>query len=197
MNTQTVFASTLLIVLVLVVMLTWKKFPSAKYIIISRSDGENKYIAISSLEVIDNKGGRREIVGIEGRSQLTDGFSNSAGALAAAAGATTGADIKFNGTNMGYVKDTGVPGSGVPIGPLIGFVPSAAGPSGYLIFSVGCTTKIARLNIRTPEDDTSRNNLQRVKVYLLDKDKHPVKGAEQIIPISSSIPQTIHHISFV
>lgn len=196
MNTQTVFASTLLIVLVLLIVFTWTKYPNAKYIVISRTDGEAKFIAIGSLEVIDNRGGRREIIGYEGKSQTIAGFANSTSAKTAAGQAA--GDITFDGKKMGYVKDSAVAAGADPvIGPVIAFLPSI-GNAGYIIFSLGCSAKIARINLKSAEDDPSRNNMQRVKVVLLDKDKNPIKGAEQIIPVaSSSIPQTIHHINFV
>jgi hypothetical protein len=195
MDTQTIFAGTLLAVLVLLVIFTWTRYPYAKYIAISRSDSENKYIAIKNIEVIDNRGNIKEVTGVEGKLQLTSGFANSTAAVAAAAGAT--GDILFNGINMGYVKDTDVAGSGSSIGPVIGFLQSANSTTGYIIFALGCSSKIARINIRSPDDEVSRINLQRVKVYLLDKDKNIIKGAEQIIPTSTTIPSTVHHISFV
>ena len=186
MNTQTIFAGTLLIVLVLLIVFTWTKYPNAKYIVLSRTDGESKFIAIGSIEVIDNRGGRREIIALDGKLQTPAGWSNST-----SAGSGT-ADITFDGKKMGYIKE----GTTV-IGPVVAFL-SSANSAGYIIFSLGCSAKIARINIKSAEDDVSRNNMQRVKVALLDKDKNPIKGAEQIIPVaSSSIPQSIHHINFV
>lgn len=195
MDTRTVFASTLLVILILVIVFTWKTYPYAKYIVMSRTDGESKYIAVRDMEVIDNRGGRREIVAIEGKNQVVYGFSNQTGAVAAAAGAQ--GDITFNGRNMGYVKDTGGVGAGIAYGPVMAALSSVSSTTGYIIFTLGCPSKIARLNIKAPDDDLSRANLQRVKVYLLDSDKNLISGAEQVIPVSGTIASTTHHISFV
>jgi len=196
MNTQTIFAGTLLIILVLIVVFTWTKYPNAKYIVISRSDSESKYIAVNNLEIIDHHGGNREIIALEGKLKYDTAFANTTAAKAAAGQAV--GDIILNGKNLGYVKDANIAAGADPtIGPVIGFLPSTAA-NGYLLFSLGCSAKVAKINIKSPEDDISRNNMQRVKIVLLDKDKNPIKGAEQIIPVSSNaIPQTIHHISFV
>lgn len=194
MDTQTIFAGVLLIVLILIIFFTWTTYPNAKYIVLTRTDGESKYIAIKGIEVIDNHGARRDIIGLEGKNLVTSGFANSTSALAAIGGAP--GDVLFNGRNMAYIKDTGIAATmGPTIGPLIAAVMDNG--VGYILFSLGCPAKIARINVYAVEDDISRTNLQRVKVYLLDKDKKPIEGAEQIIPTSSTIPQSIHHIRFV
>lgn len=192
MDTRTVFASALLIILILLIVITWKSYPYAKYIVLARADGESKYIAVNNLEVIDSRGGRHDIIAIEGKSQLTTGSSSAAGALAA----TPTLDVTFNGRNMGYFKET-INSVATAVGPVIAALPGAAATSGYIIFTLGCPASIARINIKAVDDDTSRLYLQRVKVYLLDKDKNIIEGAEQIIPISGTIPSTMHHISFV
>lgn len=195
MNAQTVFVGTFLIVLVLLIVFTWTKYPNARYIVLSRTDGDaTKYIAINDIEVIDNRGARKEIIGIEGKGIYTSGFANANSASQATA--ATVPDIKFDGNNAGYVRDSYAAANTPTIGPVVAFVPSSSALMGYLIFTLGCNSKIAKINIKSPEDDTSRVNLQRVKVYLLDKDKVPIKGAEQVIPFASAIPQSIHHIMF-
>lgn len=199
MDTETVFTSTLLVVLLFLIVFTWKRYPYAKYIVLARTDKDPKYIAVQSIEVIDNKGGRREIVGLEGSGQLVSGFSNTVAAKAAAGLSTSGIDVTFNGKTMGYFKDSGVAAGADPvIGPIIAVLPSNQTETGYMMFSLGCPAKIARLNIKSADDTRSQLNMQRIKVYLLDKDKQIINGAEQFIPSSSSaIPPAVHHISFV
>lgn len=200
MDTETVFAGTFLIVMVLLIVLTWKNFPYAKFIVISRNDTDAKYVAIQDIEVIDNHGRKLDIISLEGKNQLITGFANATSAFTSiTSGATPPVgDIRFDGKNLGYVKDNGFAASvGTPIGPLVGFIPGNVASGAYMIFSLGCSARIARVNIRAVNDDTSRLNLQQVKIYLLDKDKNIIKGAEQIIPMSGTIPQSTHHISFV
>lgn len=193
MDTQTIFMGTLVIVLLLVLVLIWPRYPIARYIVIARNDRDPKYIAIQDVEVIDNYGRRKDIVGIEGIDYYTTGFSNSAGALSSAPGAT--GDILFNGKNMGYVVDPSL--STLTVGPVTGFIPSTKTVTGYLVFVLSCPTRVSRINIRPADDDVSRVNVQHIKVYLLDKDKQVINGTEQVVPITPSIiPPSLHHITY-
>lgn len=190
MNVQTVYLVAILIVLLAIIIFSWRNYPVARFVVLSRADGDtSKYIAINSLEVIDCNGSRREIIGVESRNGLPKGFVSANAATTAAANAV--GDVVFDGKAQGFYKD-----NGNVFGPIIAVLPSSDAATGYLLFSLGCPAKIARINIKPPEDDRSRNNIQRVKVILLDKDRKVINGAEQIIPVSNSIPQAIHHISF-
>lgn len=192
-DSQTIFAGVLLIILGILIIVTWNMYPVARYIVLSRTDGDTtKYIAVNSIEVIDQNGARREIIGIEGKGHYTNSWANTNSAVTG--DLSPAGDVILNGKNMGYVKNTTT--DTTAIGPVIGFLPSVAAASGYLIFTLGCSAKISRINIKSPEDDISRINMQRVKVYLLNKDRNPIKGAEQIIPVAATIPQTTHHITF-
>ena len=195
MDTKTVAIGSILIVLILIIIITATSVRYSQYIIVSRSDNATKYVAFQNMEIIDTKGKRHEIASIDGKGILTSGFSNSAGALSAAAGAA--GDVTLNGKNMAYVKDSGIGGSGTTIGPLLTFLPSASASSGYIIFALGCPIKIAYINVKSADDDTSRANMQYLRFYLLNKNRLPIKGSEYIIPAASSIiPQLIYHIRF-
>lgn len=199
MDVQIVFAIVVLMFLFMIIVLTWNTYPYAKYIVMSRVDSENRYIAIQDIEVIDNKGVRKDIIGIEGKGNLISGFANTTSAINSDTTGNTApiGDIILNGKNMAYFKDFGsVSGKGKAIGPIIAAIPGNEVLNGHIMFSLGCSSKIARINIRAVDDEKSRINLQHVKVYLLNKDKHVIHDAEQIIPFSANIPVAIHHISF-
>lgn len=193
MDNQTILIGASIIILIGLLIYKWVKYPIAKYIVLSRTDGDTtKYIAINSIEIIDNYGNKREIVGIEGRGQYTNAWANTLSGSTEAI--SPSGDIVLNGKNLGYVKNS--PTDTLAIGPVMAFLPSVSAASGYLIFTLGCSAKISRINIKSPEDEISKLAMQRVKVYLLDKDKNPVKGTEQIIPVAQLIPPSIHHITF-
>lgn len=196
MDVRTVIIVVIIIIIILVIVITISGSKYAQYVVVARNDGASKYIAIQDIDIIDSKGNSQLIEGFEGKGMWTTGFANSTSALAAAGGAA--GDITFDGRKLAYVKDSGVAAAGTPtIGPVVSFLPSTAAASGYLIFQLGCPVKISRVNIRPPDDDTARSNMQFVKVFLLDKDRISIGNAEHVIPATSSnIPRIIYHISF-
>ncbi len=200
MNARLIIPVVIIVIIIILMVTTWKTAPHAKYIAISRSDGENKYIAIDNVDVFTTNGSKQDIVSIGGKSQTVGAFSNKNSADAATT-ATAGNDVFLNGTNKGYIKDTTSVSPTVTygtgsIGPVVAFIPSAYAATGYIELSLGCSVPISCIEIKVPDDLTSKTNIQKVRIVLLDEDKNVIKGSEQIIPVSDRYMNTLHKIHF-
>jgi hypothetical protein len=184
----------LIIFLILIIILLLDDIPYAKYILIQRADGDNKYIAIKDIEVINTRGSRVDINGITGKGLIQKGYLNSAAALEV----EYEPDVLLDGKTRAYVNDTVLltsPSSNTAIGPVIAAISTDNSEYGHIMFNLGCASKIARINISVPDDDRSRINIQGVKLTLLDKNRRPIIGASGMTK-NSSIPHEIHSFSF-
>lgn len=196
-KSTTIFLATILVILV--VMMTTNNLPFAKYILIQRADSENKYIAIKEIEVLNSNGSRLEIVGLEGNGMVTVGYPY-ANSLQIPLGSNTNIPmpyISLNGKNSVYFMDKvlGAP-SGKLLGPVIAAITTDKSKDGYLLFSLGCPSSISKVSITALDDNTSRINLQNIKITLLDKNRNVINGTDGITGVSTPVPRSVHQVTY-
>ena len=187
MNDGAIIVLLIFIMAVYVVAATWTACPSARYVMVSRSDGEAKYIAIRDIEIVDSRGSKVEIQSIEGNGKVANGAYDT----------TTAETVPFTGSNRLYFTDKTVPPSSAAnkVGPVIAAVTSESASTGFITFVLPCETGISKISIKTVDTPEGRTNMQRVKIVLLDKDKNPIVGCEKVLP-TVSIPKNVHHITY-
>lgn len=188
-NTATIFLVVILVILLFILMSD--SLPHAKYVLIQRADGENKYVALKDIEIINSQGTRLEIMGLEGNDIVTIGYPYTnvpQGGVAY---------IPFNGKNSAYFIDTvsGVQSSTL-LGPAIAAITTDKSKNGYMLFSLGCSSKISRVSITALDDNNSRINLQNIRITLLDKNRNVINGTKAVTGVSSPIPRSVHQVSY-
>lgn len=174
----------ILIVLCLTVVMTWTTYPMAKYVMISRSDGENRFIAIGGIEAFTPHGQRIEFVGLEGAGFVPSGTYDDA---------SSNTLINFDGKKHLYFD---YDGSGSKVGPCIAGINNANAATGYIVFPFSCPSRVAKLSIHAAENDLAKHNLQRIKIMLLDKDRNPIINSEKVTP-TLAMARSVHHILYV
>jgi hypothetical protein len=172
----------ILIILCLTVVMTWTTYPLAKYVMISRADGENRFIAVGGIEAYTPHGQRIEFVGLEGAGIETTGtYDTSSTSI-----------IPFDGKKNLYFTYDGTN----KIGPSIAGINNTNASTGYIIFPFSCPSRVAKISIHATENDLAKHNLQRIKIMLLDQDRNPIINSEKITP-TLAMARTVHHILYV
>jgi hypothetical protein len=192
-KTSTILLAVILIILLFILMSS--NLPYAKYVLIQRADGENKYVALKDIEVLNSQGARLEIMGLEGNDIVTFGYPylNSLQIQ----NAVQVPYIPFNGKNSAYFVDTilGASSSNL-LGPAVAAITTDKSKDGYMLFSLGCSSKISKVSITALDDNTSRINLQNIKITLLDKNRNVIYGTEGVTGVSAPVPRSIHQVIY-
>lgn len=173
----------ILIVLCLTVVMTWTTYPMAKYVMISRADGENRFVAIGGIDAYTPHGQRIEFVGLEGAGIETTGTYDAA---------STSPTVPFDGKKSLFFTYDGQN----KVGPSIAALNNANSATGYIVFPFSCPSRVAKVSIHATENDLAKHNLQRIKIMLLDQDRNPITNSEKITP-TLAMARSVHHILYV
>jgi hypothetical protein len=166
MNKFYIFSA--IILLLILLLFLWKSLPYAKYIVISNNnDKEDKYIAISSIIIYDERFFPVNI-------KYTIGYDNEIYGYIDTISPTK---IQFNGSDKLYFDDKL---SIKRIGPCIGAINSDKILTGKIVFVLTEPHYISKIFMNSISDDDIYN-LQNINIKLLDETKKELNKFEKNI----------------
>jgi hypothetical protein len=194
-----------LIIISLIIFLTWRNPPEAKFINISRADKDTKDTFIGDMTVYDHEGEKATIIKVVYNPPAAPDGTTTNGSIGKLFSSTsaTAADVVVDGTTQGYALPTATTGTGTGTasttkkGPMLAGLLGVAAGSGtsYMQFVLGCPTRLSKIELTCVDDDVLKSNMGNVQIRLYDKEYREITEAVTTIPVIMS-PKLIHHITY-